>query len=729
MNSITLRLMLQHLCYLGLGLFPFLISINRNLEYEYAMSLCLLLGVIAWLGGLWPKSRQWLLAAPPWTVLTGLFVMLLPAFTWRLVQACLCEPREIALWLLLVTVPAWFVHWGFLSIFEQCQGMKSRQKIILYLALGLCTIVWPLWEIWYLPQKRSTSLLYGVFHGPIYDTWLPIDAGIIVKRSLHGAMGLIAWSLCATKIDKKITLSLLALIASINISFEQFPSQGHGLGALKRDLPQIMEGPHHSLHFPAELNSRQREMVQSIHQQSLFHTQDLRQYFPSAPHVYVFVYRSQQDKKLIFGGGGTDITDVITPSIHINLSSWPHPTLRHELVHAMASDQAFYGLGFHPNMAFTEGFAVALAPQERSISLDGSVFTLLKQNKLPDVERLFSPLFWTESGARAYRTAGSLIRYLLKRYGYESVAKIYAGKPWTDVIDKAPRAVIEDWLSHIKSQDQHQRYSGQYSEALFRYPGVLQDTCPHSKALLRQFKNKEIFPSWRWPASWSHDTYWDWRLALEPKNQRVTYSIKLRRVKEMIRSNDQKSVRQFISEQELDVAKIRFLEDYWLAQLVADLHAWLGDAKSDDELLKHLENFQESSFVGFSAARQLELRLLIASDTNLPQKDIRDYLAGFSSFKKLKPFDHWLYHYLRIRRPIRISEDELRNLVSMTIPHDLSENIKFEWHKTLGGRLMEAKLYELAASTFEGALNFAHPGAKDVSKLFQEEATWHAQRI
>src|SRR5690606_30180103 len=129
------------------------------------------------------------------------------------------------------------------------------------------------------------------------------------------------------------------------------------------------------------------------------------------PHIWIYVYADGRLKKTLFGAGETDVTDVYTPTVHITAESFPHSTLRHELVHALLSSHAPFGLGFHPNIAITEGFAEALAPRIRTLDLDVASAALISTGKLKNMENLFSPLFWLESGERSYTAAGSFLRY------------------------------------------------------------------------------------------------------------------------------------------------------------------------------------------------------------------------------------------------------------------------------------------------------------------------------
>ena len=75
--------------------------------------------------------------------------------------------------------------------------------------------------------------------------------------------------------------------------------------------------------------------------------------------------------------------------IHTTLSESQHSTIRHELVHALASFDSYLSLGFHPNIAITEGLAVALAPEDRLLSLDDASASLIINKKISSLEKIF----------------------------------------------------------------------------------------------------------------------------------------------------------------------------------------------------------------------------------------------------------------------------------------------------------------------------------------------------
>ncbi len=181
-----------------------------------------------------------------------------------------------------------------------------------------------------------------------------------------------------------------------------------------------------------------------------------------------------------------------------------------------SSFYAFHGLGFHPNMALTEGLAEALAPTRRSLDLDTSSGYLIAKNKVGSIADLFSPLFWKESGSRAYTIAGSLMLYLIKNYDLSTVKRLYMGESLERVFPNKHKLIIEKWKEMVLSKYNASK-SDIEAEALYRSPGVLRDICPHTKALLYS-KHKSFWQTIRQPSGWNYKDYWLWRTTINPND-------------------------------------------------------------------------------------------------------------------------------------------------------------------------------------------------------------------
>lgn len=714
----------------SLAWLPLVAPINRNLEYEYFFCLNILFNVLAFLVAQIPKISKVILLEYKKLMVFGFIVTLSPLGLLLHDQGCPCSPLESLLWLLLLWLPGWFVTWATFFVFHSIRQLPLNllRRLGLQLLFGILFLILPLIIMWIFPQKRLTGIYWGFIHGPIYDHWIPIDGGIILSRTIHALIGLFTVLVlrpAVTMITRFIWLPGLIALIIINLVPFPFSSHGHGKKALRLVLPHVYKGEGYEVHTSLAESEDNRPKIERLIRQVEFHLDDLKE-FNSLDHpVLIYVYDNRDQKKLVFGGGSTDVTDVVTPSIHITWQHWPHRSLRHELVHAITSGDAFWGLGFHPNIAFTEGLATALAPSGGTFSLDESVHTLSQQNKLPPMKSLLSPMFWLESGPRAYRTAGSFLQFLLKHYSQEKVVSLYNGSSWDELFPLSLEETIQNWLQDINKMPE--LANNHYGEALFRYPGIFHDICPHSKAALAQGKN--IFPSWRQPSSWTHEDYLHWLEQLSPQSLRYQYRARFLEIKAAFKKDDDKTIERLLKSFP-SKSEINYLEDFHFQLLAADLNFLLyEDRQVFQKNLQQLKGLAKNNFLGFSNLRQLDLRLYASEHLDNPKLlGLVSYLAQLKPFKELTAFDDWLYLYFKLRRQISFSESELKTLLKSKVPHTLSNNINFEWYKYLGIRMMHKGHFSLAAQSFKEALLFDHEGARSLMELFLREAEWNLQK-
>lgn len=475
---------------------PLVLATARNFEYEYWLLATALFGLgsiaIGCLGTAGKANsrahpvlpRLALSLAPRLTLSLALPLLALAlAALWRQLLACPCAVGEFWLWWLWQFAPSalgFFALAGLLSAWRQ-QGSGPW----LSAGAGLAIALAPLVLLWLFPQKRLLSLLIGYIHGPIYDRLIPFTE---VQQGLRLGQGLIAIALiaCLGLSRQRLTAAFALGLALSTAITAVAPSTGHGHSSLRRELSGAIDRDGLTLWYAPGTISQTR--LTELADEAAFHVADLKAKLALQPdHVAIYVYPDRQTKKAWFGGLTTDITDVVSPSIHITADRFPHGTLRHELVHALAARDGFFGLGFHPNMAITEGLAVYHAPRQSRYDLDTEAATITRKFWQGDVAGLFGPAFWAYSGARAYRVAGSVLGYLTRRYGSAAVLRLYGGASFAAAFGKDRDQVVADWLAMLA-----ERYDPALDDVLSRryaYGGVLADTCPHSKASARQARS------------------------------------------------------------------------------------------------------------------------------------------------------------------------------------------------------------------------------------------------
>ena len=195
--------------------------------------------------------------------------------------------------------------------------------------------------------------------------------------------------------------------------------------------------------------------------------------------------------------------------------------------------------------------------------------------------------------------------------------------------------------------------------------------------------------------------------------------------RKLFNAKDHQGLKQFISKYESKTEDIKYLEDFWLLLLLSDLHLELGQMEQAKEAISKLHDYQKTSFIGFPLERQLSLRRHIYEQEFTEQsKAIMFYLGGLKKWKQVPKNDSWIYKYLRIRRGSKLSSTEPESLLDQSPPKFTTQNLRFEWYRTLGTKYMNMELWEQAKLSFQSASAHAHKGSLRALEIYTREAEW-----
>lgn len=709
------------------ALCPLALPMGRNFEYEYATlnayACLLLIPFSAWLYPTFIPIKKRLLF-----MLLGILGNLIPAllvFAWEI---CPCASGEFRTFWWLQTLPHLCLGFAVATWIEHArrQGF-SRMRLALICGFVLFISCLALAaQIWWEPQKRATHIFAGFLHGAIYDSWIPLDAGIAWMRMSHICLALALFTAVILDRHRQRWPAVIVCLMSWFICHwqaRQSPSQSHGLAALIESMPDTRLGPGFTLHYlNRPLDGDFQRRLENIYQSARFHSQDLMRLLAVPnPDVHIFVYPNRESKKLWFGGDGTDITDVVTPSIHITLEGWPHPTLRHELVHAIASRFAYHGIGFHPNMAFTEGLATALAPRDDDMSLHEGAADIIENRRVAQIEQLFSPLFWSESGSRAYTVAGSLILYLLEQGGLDKVKALYAGSSWEEAFGQPAEQVIGAWQSYLKAHYTRQGPALQ-AEALYRYPGILRDACPHSKAMLA--KNEGFLLKQRQPRGWKPmQDYWPWRVQLD-QDPGARILVLQQRFRALAQGGEDFDFDRDLKA--LNPKPPKIMENVEAFILAMDRRIQLGDLKTAEQELKDYINLVQDLYIGDGTLRQLWVRWLLLRD--VPEPRNQPWLRLLGGIERQLPDDlhqdaTWIetYLFLRNKPSAAVGIKVLDRIARTPLPPELPETFRLEWWKFLGEAYLQKGDMTAAIRMYNHAVKIAPEGSHASLKLLVQE--------
>jgi tetratricopeptide (TPR) repeat protein len=319
----------------------------------------------------------------------------------------------------------------------------------------LLAAVGTVWPIVAGPQVFAFHHLAGYLPGPLYDEELRVTAAVLWFRL---ATLLLAAGLAALH-ARRPGLATLALVGALALEW-----QGPTLGfratdeSVARALGGRVEVDELVLHHPAawtdeELSRALGDLRFRYHQ--------LVEFFGAAPEgkVRVWWYPSAEAKQRLVGAAHTQFAKPWRREVHVNGRAFPHPVIKHELVHALAAPWGAppFGVtaslgGLVPHVGLIEGFAVAADDPIDELTLHEWAAAMKQQGLLPDVRSLMTPGgFYGAPPSRAYATAGSFLRFVADRYGKEALRTLYRASDFVAATGQPLEALIAAYEAFLET--------------------------------------------------------------------------------------------------------------------------------------------------------------------------------------------------------------------------------------------------------------------------------------
>ncbi len=235
---------------------------------------------------------------------------------------------------------------------------------------------------------------------------------------------------------------------------------------------------------------------------------------PPSTRIASYIYGSADQKKRLMGARHTSIERPGADEMHLNNASFPHPVLKHELVHVMSAafgNRLFggsYWIGFH------EGLAEAVDWQDAPMNPHEWSRAMRELGLAPPLENLLSMTgFWTAASSRSYTLCGSFVRFLIDRYGLPAFKQAFPDGAVEASYGRTPAELIAEWETFVDGitlrEDQLR-----IARARFIRPAIFRRHCPHEVAAL----NDRAWQAYNAQRYWNAVRDFDRVLALEPEN-------------------------------------------------------------------------------------------------------------------------------------------------------------------------------------------------------------------
>ncbi|MCI5072608.1 hypothetical protein MRY82_06685 [bacterium] len=426
-------------------------------------------------------------------ILLSFAIAIAVCFTVNLINHSICSFQDSLYWFTVQSLSALLAN---LALFKVCQYLFPNQTLrrclthILFIILLSLPVVY---DLIFSPQLSFFHIVFGYYHGPIYDAYIPKLASFLLFRTWTSIIAL--YVICFFSYQKlrlfnpKFKTALMLILVGLLI----IPlTLRHSLGwvqsytSIQKTLNQHLGlGPVHLYYSPTSYTPQQAKvLLKSLHFEYMFLANTLGLKKEVLSSVNVYIYPDQYTKKKLIGSGLTLIGNAMQNSMHALPISPDNSILRHELAHIILRPYGFYGLSTSP--ALIEGFATSLEYERHGLSVHEWSKVIAEKKLVPSLQTLFSPSgFWSRNSYVSYLYTGSFMRWLLQNFPKDKVLASYAGGNFKKHLKQSLLDLEQQWLKFIASID----ISKQAQEkALFflQQKPITQKKCPHQVACIQK---------------------------------------------------------------------------------------------------------------------------------------------------------------------------------------------------------------------------------------------------
>ena len=413
-------------------------------------------------------------------------------------------PEGLAFYLLL---PGISVLWS-TAIALICALATNRKlhATLLFLGAMFVSIGISVFRLATQPPVFAYNPIIGYFPGPIYDEVVVITSTLLAARAIVfvSVLAMVA-GLCACfdSSARKIRPSLLmkfrgggprgsrvlflALVAVLAAAYAYRAPLGIVID--RAYIQQTLGGHRQTVHFNIyydknTISAWHIDLIARDHEYQLDRIMSYLDVPPPSTRIASYIYGNADQKKRLMGARHTSMERPGSDEMHLNNAAFPHPVLKHELVHVLSASfgNSLYGgsywIGFH------EGLAEAVDWQDAPMNPHEWSRAMRELGLAPPLENLLSMTgFWTAASSRSYTLCGSFVRFLIERYGLPAFKKAFPTGAVEESYGRKPAELIAEWEAFV---DGIQLREDQLRIARQRFirPAIFRRHCPHEVAAL-----------------------------------------------------------------------------------------------------------------------------------------------------------------------------------------------------------------------------------------------------
>jgi hypothetical protein len=391
--------------------------------------------------------------------------------------------------------------WGS-CVGEVCRGRKRRRLLAVLLALAapLAGVVVSIARFYGSPMVFSYDPFFGYFSGTLYDTVVDVrpelwsyrggtlstiaGAALLASALARTPGGGLRWVLSPGSITRSV-LGVGCLAVSLGVGVEG-PALGHWQTAetIAQALGGHERGSRCEVFYPdSVLKGAADRMLRDCEQDVAADEAKLGAHLGGP--LREFVFRDANEKRRLMGAAETSIAKPWRREVYVQMASFPHPILGHEVAHVVAGSFGHGPFriagslgGLLPDPGLIEGTAVATSPDDDELTDGQWARAMLDLGILPPMRSLFSLGFLGQNASKSYTAAGAFVEWVIERWGAPVVRGWYGGQSLEALTGKTWTELEGDFRTYLTTLSMPAEASA-YAKARFERPSVWARHCPH----------------------------------------------------------------------------------------------------------------------------------------------------------------------------------------------------------------------------------------------------------
>lgn len=386
---------------------------------------------------------------------------------------------------------------GAVGLFAGRRKRKRLAAIALAVAGPLSTALLQIAIFYTTPIVFAYDPFVGYFSGSVYDTLIDWDALIPYRLatllSLYATYAAAAhleclpsggWRKRSWRPALALTGIAAALVSLLTVVGGHRLGQWHSEATIRDELGGAITIGHCELVYDDGIDAQHARRTA---QDCSGHITQLSAWLEidAPPTVTAYLFSGPDQKRRLMGAARTMIAKPWRNEIYLNDAEYPHPTLAHELIHALASVHgrgpfAIAGTvgGVVPNPGLVEGLAEAGAPRDGELTTEQWAAAMRRIEVLPPLQQLFALSFFSTNASTSYTAAGAFVGYVRDAYGMSTVVRWYGGASLEQLTGRGWATLEHDWHAHLEAIPLAPVALAQ-ARARFDRPSVFGRRCPH----------------------------------------------------------------------------------------------------------------------------------------------------------------------------------------------------------------------------------------------------------